>query len=75
MPAFPLIRHALVSDRASQRITPASISESVAKAYSAVTDVIEVLLLPGRKDLKTVPVYIDQVEDAHVKIAESVLTG
>jgi integrase/recombinase XerC len=49
-----------------------SISEAVRKAQAVGMDVTKVLQFSRHKDLKTLQVYIDQVEDAQGKIAELV---
>ncbi len=49
-----------------------SISEAVAKAQTVGMDVMKVLHFSRHKDLKTLQVYIDQVENAQGKIAELV---
>jgi integrase/recombinase XerC len=52
-----------------------SISEAVRKAQAVEMDVTKVLQFSRHKDLKTLQVYIDQVEDAQGKIAELVAIG
>jgi len=49
-----------------------AISEAVRKAQAVGMDVTKVLQFSRHKDLKTLQVYIDQVEDAQGKIAELV---
>ncbi|MFC1833866.1 tyrosine-type recombinase/integrase [Thermodesulfobacteriota bacterium] len=63
--------------RTGQKVRPhglrhTSISEAVRKAQAVGMDVTKVLQFSRHKDLKTLQVYIDQVEDAQGKIAELV---
>jgi integrase/recombinase XerC len=63
--------------RTGQRVRPhglrhTAISEAVRKAQAVGMDVTKVLHFSRHKDLKTLQVYIDQVEDAQGKIAELV---
>ena len=51
-----------------------AISEAVRKVQAVGMDVTKVLQFSRHKDLKTLQVYIDQVEDAQGKIAELVAT-
>jgi len=50
-----------------------SASEAVRKAQAVGMDVTKVLEFSRQNDLKTLQVYIDQVEDAQGKIAELVV--
>jgi integrase len=52
-----------------------AISEAVRKVQAVGMDVTKVLQFSRHKDLKTLQVYIDQVEDAQGKIAELVSMG
>ena len=63
--------------RTGQKVRPhglrhTSISEAVRKVQAAGMDVTKVLQFSRHKDLKTLQVYIDSVEDAQGKIAELV---
>jgi integrase/recombinase XerC len=63
--------------RTGQRVRPhglrhTSISEAVRRVQAVGMDVTKVLQFSRHKDLKTLQVYIDQVEDAQGKIAELV---
>ena len=49
-----------------------SISEAVRKVQAVGMDVTKVLQFSRHKDLKTLQVYIDSVEDVQGKIAELV---
>lgn len=66
-----------LGERTGQEVRPhglrhTSISEAVRKAQAVGMDVTKVLQFSRHKDLKTLQVYIDQVEDAQGKIAELV---
>lgn len=61
--------------RTGQKVRPhglrhTSISEAVRRVQAVGMDVTKVLQFSRHKDLKTLQVYIDQVEDAQGKIAE-----
>jgi integrase/recombinase XerC len=63
--------------RTDQKVRPhglrhTAISEAVRKVQAVGMDVTKVLQFSRHKDLKTLQVYIDQVEDAQGKIAELV---
>jgi integrase/recombinase XerC len=65
--------------RTNQKVRPhglrhTAISEAVRIAQAVGMDVTKVLQFSRHKDLKTLQVYIDQVEDAQGKIAELVTT-
>ena len=65
--------------RTGQKVRPhglrhTAISEAVRKVQAVGMDVTKVLQFSRQKDLKTLQVYIDQVEDAQGKIAELVAT-
>lgn len=66
-----------IGRKTNQQVRPhglrhTSISEAVAKAQAVGMDVTKVLQFSRHKDLKTLQVYIDQVEDAQGRIAELV---
>ncbi|AFM28242.1 tyrosine-type recombinase/integrase [Desulfomonile tiedjei] len=66
-----------LGERTGQKVRPhglrhTSISEAVRKAQAVGLDVTKVLQFSRHKDLKTLQVYIDQVENAQGKIAELV---
>ncbi len=66
--------------RTDQKVRPhglrhTAISEAVRKVQAVGMDVTKVLQFSRHKDLKTLQVYIDQVEDAQGKIAELVSMG
>lgn len=66
-----------LGERTGQKVRPhglrhTAISEAVRKIQAVGMDVTKVLQFSRHKDLKTLQVYIDQVEDAQGRIAELV---
>ena len=81
LPTTSLYRIILeLGERTGQKVRPhglrhTSISEAVCQAQAVGMDVTKVLQFSRHKDLKTLQVYIDQVEDAQGKIGELVSMG
>lgn len=70
-------KHLPYGTRTGQKVRPhglrhTSISEAVRRVQAVGMDVTKVLQFSRHKDLKTLQVYIDQVEDVQGKIAELV---